>query len=406
MFMGKRACALMLVLLSSAAPGVLPSASADEAKTISVIDYQQPKSAWNDFYDRCSQATGYKFKRLTVPQGDIITKTVQLTAGGKGPNIVLSDGDQLPAFAAAGVVQPLDMAAIGVRAEDFVSGPYSAGTFEGKQYGLPVGSNGEIIIYNIDMLNKAGISPPKSWKDLQSAAKALTHDGVYGFAVTMATGETGAWNFLAPMWSNGGNLPNLSSPKTVEALEFWTSLLKAGASPTAQLHWQSNDIEGEFVAGKLAMGQIGTWELADLVHDATAHHVAYGSTPQVSPTGEPALTPFGGEVLSIGVSSKGDVLKAVNRCIAMYQEPDSAVNMAGALGFVPDLKAAIEPYLKQHPENATLSEQLKNSRSRTTEVGPKYPVYSSAISAAMQAVAIGQKSAKDALKEAEAQVAQ
>jgi ABC-type glycerol-3-phosphate transport system substrate-binding protein len=82
------------------------------------------------------------------------------------------------------------------------------------------------------------------------------------------------------------------------------------------------------------------------------------------------------------------------------------VNMGGTLGYVPDLKAAIEPYLKQHPENATLSEQLKNSRSRTTEVGPKYPVYSSAISAAMQAVAIGQKSAKDALKEAETQAAQ
>jgi multiple sugar transport system substrate-binding protein len=161
--MANHSRALVLVLLISVAPGALPPVSADETKTIRVIDYQPAKSAWNDFYERCSEATGYKFKRLPVPQGDIITKTVQLTAGGKGPNIVLSDGDQLPTFAAAGVVQPLDMAAIGVRAEDFVPGPYSAGTFEGKQYGLPVGSNGEIIVYNTDMLNKAGVTPPKGF---------------------------------------------------------------------------------------------------------------------------------------------------------------------------------------------------------------------------------------------------
>ena len=356
--MAHRARALVLVLLISAAPGALPAVSADEAKTITVIDYMALKTqteAYDNFYKRCGEATGYNFKRLFVPQGDIITKAVQLTAGGKGPNIILSDGDQLPAFAANGVVQPLDMTEIGVRAEDFIPGPFSAGTFLGKQYGLPVGSNGEIIVYNTDMLNKAGVAPPKSWKDLQSAAKTLTHDGVYGFAVTMAAGETGTWNFLSQMWSNGGNMPNLSSPKTVEALDFWTSFLKAGTSPTAELHWQSNDIEGEFVAGKLAMVQIGTWEMPDLIHDATAHHLAYGQTQQVSPTGQPAITPFGGEVLAIGVSSKGDVLNAVNHCFAMFQVPDNAVKMAGAKGLVPDLKAAIEPYLKQHPENVTLS---------------------------------------------------
>jgi multiple sugar transport system substrate-binding protein len=380
---------------------------AEESKTIVVIDYlAKDLGPYNKFYEKCGEATGFTFKRLIIPQGGMITKGIQLTASGNGPGIVVSEGDQLPAFAAESVVQPLDMAAIGARAEDFLAGPFSAGAYEGKQYGLPIGSNGEIIVYNKAMLEKAGIKPPTSWGELQRASKALTHGSVYGFAVTFSPGETGNWNFLTQMWSNGGALPALSSPQTVEAMDFWTSFLKAGTSPKAELHWQSGDIVGSFVAGNLAIGQIGTWALPDLIHDAAVHHVEFGLTQQVSPTGKPPLTPFGGEVLAIGASAKGKTLEAINQCIALYLKPENALAVATAQGYVPDLKALIDPFLAQHPEDATLAEQLKGSRSRTTEVGPKYPAYSAAISTATQAVAIGQQTSQQALKQGEEQAKQ
>lgn len=391
--------AVVTAAVSVAACGGQARDTASSGKTLTVLDYMQGAQAnyFNHLYAACSRETGYTFKRLSVSQTQLVTKMTQLAAGGNSPALVLADGDTLPNLAAEGVLQPIDLAKINVKPSQYLAGPFSAGTYQGKQYGLPTGSNGEVIVYNKAMLSAAHVAPPTTWAQLQSAASKLTTKAHSGFAVTMAVGETGTWNWLGQLWSNGGSLLHLTSPAAVEAMTFWTSFLRNGTSPHAELNWQSSDIEAQFVAGKLAMAQLGTWEMPQLLADAKKHHVAFGQTTQVTAHGGTPITPFGGEVLSIGKSVSGGALTAVNKCLATFATPAQQLTYANAAGYVPDYKAAIGAYVKSHPELHTLYTQLETSRSRTTELGPKYNAYSTAIAQAMQAVATGQQSAKQAL---------
>jgi multiple sugar transport system substrate-binding protein len=391
--------AVTAVAVGLAAWGSPGAAAASGGKTLTVLDYMQGAQAsyFNNLYAQCSRESGYTFKRLSVAQTQLVTKATQLAASGDTPALVLADGDTLPNLAAEGVLQPLNLTKIKVTPSQYLAGPFSAGTYKGKQYGLPTGSNGEVIVYNKAMLSAAGVTPPKTWAQLTADAKKLTTTAHYGFAVTMAVGETGTWNWLSQLWSNGGSLLHLTAPASVNAMNFWTSFVKDHSSPQAELNWQSSNIEAEFVAGKLAMGQLGTWEMPTLVADAKSKHIAFGQTVQVTAHGGPPVTPFGGEVLAIGHSVSGSALTAVDKCLATFATPSQQLTYANAAGYVPDYKASVGKYLASHPSLRTLYTQLQTSRSRTTELGPKYDAYSAAISTAMQSVATGQQSAKQAL---------
>ena len=67
----------------------------------------------------------------------------------------------------------------GFTTSGYVPGAISECTYQGKQYCYPIGTNTVGIFYNKKMLAAAGVQPPKSWADLQAAAKAA----VYGAAL-------------------------------------------------------------------------------------------------------------------------------------------------------------------------------------------------------------------------------
>jgi multiple sugar transport system substrate-binding protein len=409
----KRSVALALLAATSLTAGLSacsggaatqPSGDSSADKTINVLDYWQDdpgKTAFNNFLTKCSETTGYTFKRLTVPQDTLITKASQLTASGDGPGMIVSDNNQVATLADAGVLAPFDISVTGLKAEDFVAGPYSSANYQGQQYGLPVGNNGEVIVYNKKMLADAGVKPPKTWSELTAAAKKLTHGGVTGWGVTLKAGETGAWNFVSQLWSNGAKLDKLDSPEAIEAADWYTSFVRQGTAPHASLNWDSTELEAQFADGKIAMVQIGSWMLPQLNKDAKAKHLEFGQTQQVAPDGKPLVTPFGGEDFTVGVGADGDAAAAAARCIASWSDQETVMKNSATMGYVPAYKPAIEPFVQAHPEVKTLSEQLQNSRARTEEVGAAYPAVSTALSTALQQIAIGKKSPAEAMADAQ-----
>lgn len=369
---------------------------------LTVLTYAQGDGlqVYEKFFEQCSESTGYPFKQLQVPANELLNKAVQLTASGSGPAMIVADNQMVAGLADAGALSPIELGSL--KPEDFVEGPLKSGEYEGQRYGIPVGNNGEIIVYNQKMLKDAGIDAPKSWDDLSSAAKKLTKDGVYGFGQTFQAGETLSWNYWAQLWSAGGSIAQLDSPEAVEAATFWASFVKDGTAPKASLQWQSDNVISEVAAGRIAMAQVGTWTLKDLLEKAEEENVDIGMTTQVSMTGEPPIVPFGGEVFTAGSAVKDDELKAVNDCIVSW-----STDIAGlaerdtAFGYLPSYIPAQEAVLKDAPYLKTLQEQLKTSRGRTEEVGPGYTSRSVAVSAALQQIATGAASAQDAMATAQ-----
>ncbi len=398
---------------SSGTPGAASTTggsggSAGGSKTLTVLNYytnpgqQQVLTEW---YAKCKEETGYTFQSLTVPtKEEMATKAAQLTASGDAPGVIVADNQSVAGYADAGVLGPFDISQTSLKESDFVAGPFSAGGYNGVQYGLPLGNNGEVIIYNKDMLAAAGVTPPKSWADLQSAAKKLTTSSVYGFAQTLQPGETLAWNWVSQLWSNGGDLTQLDSQKSIDAAEFWSSFVLDKTAPSASLDWQATDIEAAFAKGQLAMGQVGTWVLPQLEKDAEANGLNYGITQQVSPDGQPPITPFGGEVIAAGVQT-GDAAKAVNTCIGLFfEDPAQLATWDESIGYLPSYIPAQAAVLAKDPSLQVLADQLAKSRSRSAEVGPKYDGISAAISTAIAKIVTRTSSAADAMKEAQQSV--
>lgn len=369
---------------------------------LTVLTYAQGDQLpmYQKFFDQCTKSSGYPFEQLQVPASELLNKAVQLTASGDGPAMIVADNQMVAGLAEAGALSPIELGSL--KPEDFVEGPLKSGEYEGQRYGIPVGNNGEIIVYNKKMLKDAGIEAPKSWDDLTTAAKKLTQDGTYGFGQTFEAGETLSWNYWAQLWSAGGSIAQLDSPEAVEAATFWASFIKDGTAPKASLQWQSDNVISEVAAGRIAMAQVGTWTLIDLLKKAKEENVDIGMTTQVSMTGAPPIVPFGGEVLTAGSALKDDELKAVNDCIVSWSTDTAGLAERDAfLGYLPSYIPAQEAVLKDAPYLKVLQEQLKTSRGRTEEVGPKYQSRTVAVSAALQQIATGAATPQEAMATAQ-----
>lgn len=367
----------------SAASGSGPS----KGSTLTVLSYPD-NPPLHDWLKRCSAASGYKFKLLVVPQAQLITKAVQLTSSKQPPAIIIADNPNVAPLANSGALQPMSLGKL--KSSDFVQGPLQAGKYKGKQYGIPIGNNGEVIVYNKKLLASEHIAVPRSWAQLNAAAKKLTKSGRYGFAQSFAAGETLSWNYWTQLWSNGGSIKHLDSPQAVQAAQFWGSFIKDGTAPRASLQWASPNISKQLTSGRLAMGQVGTWQLPELLSDAKKAHLDVGITPQVSPTGKPPIIPFGGEEITLGLGATGEAQKASNDCAISWSTNVSRLaRWDEQLGYVPSYLPAQPAVLKADPYLKVLATMLQTSRSRTAEVGPNYPAYSTAVGSALQKIATG-----------------
>ena len=140
----------------------------------------------------------------------------------------------------------------------------SAATYDGQLYGLQPGANTLAIFYDKDVLAKAGVQPPKTWAELKTAAKKLTSGKQYGFAFNATADYEGAWQFLPPMWTNGGDETNLKSPEVAEALQLWKDLVDDGSVSKSAVNWKQSDVNDQFIAGKAAMMLNGPWQIPSL----------------------------------------------------------------------------------------------------------------------------------------------
>jgi len=98
-----------------------------------------------------------------------------------------------------------------------------------KYYGLPLEIDGLVLIYNVDLLKKAGIdSPPTTWDELIEIVPKLTVKDAFGNILTAGIALGLASNvehfsdiFALMLYQNGGHIKNLDSEEAVGALETY-----------------------------------------------------------------------------------------------------------------------------------------------------------------------------------------
>jgi multiple sugar transport system substrate-binding protein len=371
-----------------------------DVTSIRVLDYYNNEPARTDYQqalEACGQQAGVTIEREAVPGAQLIAKVLQQASSRTLPDVLMLDNPDLQQIAATGALAPISD--FGLSADGFQDGVVSASTFEGQVYGLQPITNSIGLFYNVDMLNQAGITPPKTWDELKTAAAALTQGERYGVAFSAIADYEGAWQFLPFMWTNGGDEANIASPETAEALQLWVDLVNSGSASRSVVNWSQADVMEQFKAGNAAMMVNGPWQFPSLDENASLNYeVVPIPVPQA---GETVVAPLGGETWTIPQTGDAARQAKAAEIVACLNTDENQIALATKRTTVPTKTALHDRFVAEVPRMAAFTEIVKTARARTGKLGAEWPAAATRIYTAMQTAITGGAAPLQALQQAQ-----
>jgi multiple sugar transport system substrate-binding protein len=222
-----------------------------------------------------SQDNPQKIKVNHVAQPEYLQKLNTAAAGKTLPDMTVIRITDVPEMAARNIIQPMAENVLNIvggesLAGDFPEEVWNGGEYNGKRYSIPLDVNPQVLYYNKDLFQKAGITMPTdrpmTRQEFEAAAEKLNTNGVAGIAIgTLYSGET---FFDTLIRQFGGRLANeegtqatFNSEEGVRALTYLQQL-KQKYSP--QLSGQGDPEVTQFQQGKAAMVIHGPWHISNL----------------------------------------------------------------------------------------------------------------------------------------------
>jgi multiple sugar transport system substrate-binding protein len=345
---------------------------------------------------KCGTSIGVaKVNHESVPGPTLIQTVLQRASSKSLPDVLMLDNPDIQQIAETGALAPLGD--YGINADGFAAGPVSAATHQDKLYGLQPGANTIAIFYRKDVLAKAGVQPPTTWAELRSAAKKLTSGSQYGFAFNATADYEGAWQFLPPMWTNGGDETDLKTPQVAEALQLWKDLVDDGSSSKSVVNWKQSDVNDQFIAGKAAMMLNRPWQIPSL----DKAKMDFGVVPfPINKPGQTSIAPLGGEAWTVPLTGNQAKMQKAAELVKCMNTDENQMLRAKQGGLVPTKTALAEQYKKEVPSMAGFTDAVANTRARTGKLGAKWPDTAKVIYTGMQLVLTDQAAPADAMAKA------
>jgi multiple sugar transport system substrate-binding protein len=124
----------------------------------------------------------------------------------------------------------------------------------GKLYAVPIYSDGGMLYYRKDLLDRAGLQAPKTWSELQAACAKIKNIGCYAGQFDKYEGLT--VNFSEAVNSAGGKVlangkPDVDTPDAKKGLDFLVNGFKQGYIPRPALTYKEEEGRRAFQAGDL-----------------------------------------------------------------------------------------------------------------------------------------------------------
>ena len=275
---------------------------------------------WLPLADRFAKAR--RGVRVELEEGPVATDlresltTSALLSGDGAFDLVYLDVTWTPKLAAAGWLLPLDGEIGAEERAAFLPQALAAGFFRGRLYCLPFRTDVGLLYYRADLLEAAGLPPPRTFADLEKAARRLQsppdrwgflwqgaqYEGLVCFFLEVLRGFGGFW--IEPETLRVG----LESPEAVAALDF---LVRArgpgGISPPGVAAYKEDETRQLFQSGRAVFLRSWpyVWRLAQREGSAIAGKVGVVPVPtalgrsglrdarRLGPRGGPRLAPPG-----------------------------------------------------------------------------------------------------------------
>lgn len=190
---------------------------------------------------------------------------------------------------------------------------------DGQDVFVPMGVKFTYTWYRADLFEKAGLQPPKTWSEMEAAAKKLTQGDQFGYEFSWSeTGDNPVSNLFSYAYSNGVNFfdddGNLvfdhgeNKKALAETLAFFARMSKFSPGGSS---FQWGDIINSYASGKVAMAEyIGT--RLYVVTSQNNKPVADVTKPTVQPYGKAPANRLSAEGLMVFSGSKNkEAAKAI-----------------------------------------------------------------------------------------------
>ncbi|MFF4267148.1 extracellular solute-binding protein [Streptomyces virginiae] len=300
--------ALCLTAVTLTGCGAIGGLTGDNEVTLRVVaaDYgDNPQNSseayWKDLAANFEKANpGTKVEVSVYSWSEVDAKVAEMVKAGKAPDIA-----QIGAYsdyAAAGKLYSAEEL-LSVKTEaDFLGPLADAGKVKQVQYGMPFVSSTRLLFYNEKLLADAGVIgkdakgwQPKSWADLEAAAKKLKAANVpTPFAVPLGREEAQAETMMWMLAGGGGYTDNeesyaIDSAPNVKALEFLRDKM-VGQGLTGPVEPGKLDRQAAFDG--FTKGEVGMLNgHPTLLKQAAAKGVKFGMVPLPTADGsdQPAM---------------------------------------------------------------------------------------------------------------------
>lgn len=340
-------------------------------------------------------------KNVAVPYDQLHQKLVTAVAGDVLPDLVRADIGWVPELANLGVLVPLDtdMPDFKKLADQTYPGSLATNQWKGHYYGLPLDTNTRVLLYNAEVLKKAGIDkPPTTVEELVAAAPKLKASGAYAFADNGA----GGWNVLPWIWSAGGEITDkgvtkasgyLNSAASIAGVQTLVDLYKKGYMP----HIILGDSGGLSTSDGLAKGTYAT-----ILDGPWMYPIFAGQYPKFKLNAAQALNGGGGSVSVVGGEDIVLTKSSKNQPAAMefmrYMDSDEAQLAMAKVGQMSVLASLGDKLTGINAYYAPFVEQLATARPRP--VTPAWSQIDTILQDQVRAAIKGEKTVQVALDEA------
>lgn len=226
---------------------------------------------------------GIKVEVEEIPFSELVSQiNLRFGADDTSIDVVSVDVPLVSSYGYKDWLLPLDGIFSEEELDDFLPAALAAGTYEGELLAAPVSTSTQLLYYNADIFEAAGITPPGqderwTWEQVADVAQQLQETGeddkveVWGFQWEQTTA---AYQLLPLVGSLGGEYIGdngltvdgiVNSQPWIDAATFYYDMFNTyGVSP------QGDAVNGPdlFVNGNLAMLIGGPWQISNFADNA------------------------------------------------------------------------------------------------------------------------------------------
>ena len=283
----------------------------------------------------------------------------------------------------------------------YLKAAVDSATYFNKLYAMPSTSDGAMLYYRKDLLEKYQIAaPPTTWDEMKQACDKIVagESGVDCYAGQHQKYEGLTCNIAEAVNSAGGAFlsadgkPTVSSAEAVSGLQWMIDGFKSGMIPKEAITWKEEESRAAFQSGKLVF--LRNWPYVyNLASKDAKIKDKFATAPLPGKTG-PGVSTLGGH--SFGISKFAKNKGTAMKFILWMQSKDAQTQRLTKSSLAPVLEelyadTALQgkfPYLK------TLGDSIKNAAPRPKAV--KYNDVTLAIQDATYAALQGQTDAQAA----------